>query len=166
MAYFYRSIVVVLFLVLMPGMSYADHMNGRYYGTGQAAGYILQLRQSGISIQAVMSTPSGETVQFSGSTDGGDYGSGQMSGAAAGSFEIQWSQQGVTINMYGMHQSGPIFFSNTPQAQPPTRNVPEAPRQDVERPEQPRQDEDPIQRREDPGPEPDQRPGSGMPNVD
>lgn len=167
MQVFVRSLVFGICFFLVSGAALADHMNGRYFGTSRAVGYILQLSQQGRSIQATLSSPSGEIVQLNGDTDGGDYGWGNVSGAETGSFELQWSQQGITLSVSGQRSSGQMIFANRPPPQqsrtPPPEHSPPPPRQ---QPEQGRGETEQPGGQQDQGGTESREPASGMPNVD
>ena len=92
---------VLLFLLTLfwGATASADHMTGRYQGTGAIAGDVLDLRQSGTALQGTITGNDQGTLQ--GQTDGGNNAQGTIQLAQPGlapiSFQAVWSQQDRSI---------------------------------------------------------------------
>lgn len=87
-------------VLVLPTVVFADHMNGRYHGIGELAGYRLDVQQNGRSIYGQIFECDQAAVTIEGQTDGADYGFGQASDLRSGgwgSFELQWTPQGIIL---------------------------------------------------------------------
>jgi hypothetical protein len=84
--------------------AFADHMTGQYSGAGEAAGTVLDLRQSGTSLQGTISGD--EQGTLTGQTDGGDnaFGTINLSGSAPLPFRATWSDGTLTFQFQGMSE--------------------------------------------------------------
>jgi hypothetical protein len=92
--------LVAATVLVLPTVVLADHMNGRYHGIGDLAGYRLDLQQHGRSISGQIFECDEAAVTVQGQTDGGDYGFGQASdlrNGGWGSFELRWTPEGVIL---------------------------------------------------------------------
>ena len=106
---------VLLFLLTLfwGATASADHMTGRYQGTGAIAGDVLDLRQSGTALQGTITGNDQGTLQ--GQTDGGNNAQGTIQLAQPGlapiSFQAVWSQQGLAMRLkFQDGSSSDVFF--------------------------------------------------------
>lgn len=136
------SMVLFALRVFLLGMflagcssAWADHMTGRYSGTGQVAGTDLELRQSGTSLQGQFSGATQGTL--TGQSDGANKASGTIAipGAAPLQFQGEWSPTNLTLRLQSGGGSTEYVFSkggssqshqlNPPQPTPPQLQPPQ-----------------------------------------
>lgn len=103
--------------------AFADHMTGRYSGTGDAAGTFLDLRQSGTTLSGQISGADQGTL--TGQTDGGNNAFGTLNVVGSGPlpFRATWNDGSLSFQIQGM--SGTLVF--TTDAQGAGSAPPEAP---------------------------------------
>ena len=102
----------------------ADHMNGAYSGTGNAAGTHLQLTQNGRTVYGQMTGVTQATL--SGQSDGGDNVTGtiDITGVGQLQFQAQWSASGLALRLTGANGAEDYFFANAGTA-PETSRLPD-----------------------------------------
>lgn len=98
----------------------ADHMTGRYQGTGNVTGVIIDLTQTGTTLKGVISGTDSGTLE--GTSDGGNGAQGTIRLDNANSkpfqFQAQWSQQGLAMKLLFPGQPADVFFEPASSAQP------------------------------------------------
>ena len=131
----WRLAVPLLLMLWVVPAAWADHMNGTYSGTGEAAGTTLQLHQSGRMLTGQLSGQTQGTL--TGQSDGGDNAMGSVSIEGTGQlqFQAQWSQAGLTIQLSGPGGTEQYFFAAGGSTQTPT--TPQLPQNPPQLPQTP-----------------------------
>lgn len=121
---------VLVILVFGSAAALADHMNGQYSGTGDAAGTNLALQQSGRSVTGQLTGATQGTL--SGQSDGGDNASGtvEITGVGQLQFQLRWSQAGLNLTLQGQGGTENYTFTRgggISQNPPPPDTTPQPP---------------------------------------
>lgn len=101
----------------------ADHMTGRYQGTGDVANIVIDLTQTGTTLKGVIS--GNDTGIIEGTTDGGNNAQGMIRldnpNTQPFQFQAQWSQQGLAMRLLFPSRPADVFFQlvSSGEPQPP-----------------------------------------------
>jgi len=97
----------------------ADHMNGRYFGTGAWADFTLETLQSGRAVEGRLARCGQPVLVYDGFSDGGDYASGDAEDTRTGDsgwFELVWSPGGVAFQFGVADEQWQARFGGQPVA--------------------------------------------------